>query len=384
MHAPFLPAVIDNDERAGYPSASEFARLVKCRASFLMAKKAKALGQIAHERSPASDLGTKLHLANVEGPDILTPKEREDWETCQHKRTAFLTQWTADCALPVEVVKEERLWLRKGLRPLLSGKPDEILRQGSRVVVLDHKYGNRRVDEPRNNVQLSLYALLVAREDASVEEVTCQILSPFYDFEPVTYSREELDELYKTVLVVLASLADPGDPVPGEHCHFCKARLVCSAAKDQAAQAMLAKVVELPLGEQAARLLDDIKRAQALFKEVEAYYKRVLEETPGAIPGWGLEPGYTRREITDSAALHQYVAGLFSTEEFLSTCSVSVPQLEKLWAGKTRVPAATSREPFKKFMGALLTERQTASSLKPVPNNRLHNEKPTYAKTPQT
>jgi hypothetical protein len=35
---------------------------------------------------------------------------------------------------------------------------------------------------------------------------------------------------------------------------------------------MLAKVVELPVGEQAAQLLDDIKRAQALFKEVEAYY----------------------------------------------------------------------------------------------------------------
>jgi hypothetical protein len=101
MHLQLTP-VAANDERAGYPSASEYGRLLKCRASFLMAKKAKALGQIAHERSPASDLGTKLHLANVEGQDILTPKERENWETCQHKRAAFLTQWTADCALPVD------------------------------------------------------------------------------------------------------------------------------------------------------------------------------------------------------------------------------------------------------------------------------------------
>jgi CRISPR/Cas system-associated exonuclease Cas4 (RecB family) len=175
-------------------------------------------------------------------------KEREDWETCQQKRAAFLEQWTADCALPVEVVKEERLWLRKGLRPLLSGKPDEVLRHGSKVAVLDHKYGNYRVDDPCDNEQLGLYALLIAREDASVEEVTCQILSPLYDFEPVTYTREELDELYKTVLVIVASLTDPGEPVPGDHCHFCPARLICGAAKDQAAQAMLAKVVELPLG----------------------------------------------------------------------------------------------------------------------------------------
>ena len=68
----------------------------------------------------------------------------------------------------------------------------------------------------------------------------------------------------------MASLSDPGHPVPGDHCHFCPATLVCGAAREQAAQAMLAKVVELPLGEQAARLLDDIKRAQALFKEADS------------------------------------------------------------------------------------------------------------------
>jgi hypothetical protein len=264
------------------------------------------------------------------------------------------------------MVKEQRLWLRKGLRPLLSGKPDEVLRQGPRVAVLDHKFGNHRVNDPRNNVQLSLYALLVAREDASVEEVTCQILSPLYDFEPGTYGRQELDELYKTVLVVVASLGDPGDPVPGDHCHFCPARLICSAAKDQAALAMLAKVAELPRGEQAARLLDDIKRAQALFKEVEAYYRRLLEETPGAIPGWALEPGYVRRSITDASAAQQKVESLLALEEFLATCSVSVPQREKAWAKKSGIPVAHAREPFKRFVGALLTEKRNAPSLSRV------------------
>ena len=366
MHAPLLPVVIDNDERAGYPSASEYGRLLKCCASFLMTKRAKALGQLAHERSPASDLGAKLHLANIESPDILTPKEREDWEICQQKRAAFLTQWTADCALPIEINKEERLWLRKGLRPLLSGKPDEVVRQGAKVAVLDHKYGSYRVDDPQNNAQLAIYGLLAAREDASVEEVTCLILSPFYDFEAVTYTRDDLDQLYQSVLVVLASLADPGDPVPGDHCHFCVARLVCSAAKEQAAQAMLAKVVELPLGEQAARLLDDIRRAQSLFKEVEAYYKRLLEETPGAIPGWALEPGDVRRSISDACAAQQKVEGLLPLEEFLATCSVSVPQLEKAWAKKSGIPIAQSREPFKRFLSVLLTEKRNAPSLSRV------------------
>ena len=151
--------------------------------------------------------------------------------------------------------------------------------------MLDHKYGTYRVEDPRENAQLGLYALLVAREDESyLEEVTCQILSPFYDFEPVTYTRDELEQLHQSVLVVIASLADPGEPVPGDHCHFCPARLICGAAREQAEQAMLAKVVELPLGEQAAELLDGIKRAQALFKEVEAFYKRVARRNARSDP----------------------------------------------------------------------------------------------------
>ena len=62
-------------------------------------------------------------------------------------------------------------------------------------------------------------------------------------------------------------------------------------ARNEAENATLAKVMKLPLGEGAARLLTQIKRAQALFKEIEAHYKRLLEREPAAIPGSILEPG---------------------------------------------------------------------------------------------
>ena len=180
---------------------------------------------------------------------------------------------------------------------------------------------------------------------------------------------------------MVASLTDPGEPVAGDHCHFCPARLICGAAKEQAVQAMLARVTELPAGEQAAELLGAIKRAQALFKEVEAYYKRVLEETPGAIPGWALVPGEVRRSIEDTASVRQKIESLLSLDEFLSTCSVSVPQLERAWAKKSGVQLGQAREPFKKFLGALLAEKRSASSLKPRPGgegcwqNRRHHRR---------
>jgi hypothetical protein len=117
-------------------------------------------------------------------------------------------------------------------------------------------------------------------------------------------------------------------------------------------------------GTQAAELLDQIKRAQALFKEIESYYKRVLQETPGAIPGWMLEPGDVRRSIQDTVALHLHTAELFSVEELLSCCSLSVPALERAWVEKNGIPANRAKEEFKKFLGPLLIEKRTASSLR--------------------
>ena len=363
MQLSLLPVAREDDERAGRPSASDFIRLMKCRASFLLSRRAYELGQVAHERSEAADLGAKKHLANIEGPEILLARERADWEVCQAKRDAFVKGWMNGSDLPVQSIQEERLWLRKGLRPLLSGKPDEVLRQGARIAILDQKYGSYRVEDPQDNIQLGIYALLVGHSDETIEEVTCQILSPYFDFEPVVFGREELDRLYKSVLIVVASLEDPGDPVPGDHCHFCPARLICDAAKEAATQAMLTKVTQLPLGNQAAELLDQIKRAQALFKEIELFYKRLLEETPETIPGWMLQPGDVRRSIEDTVALYKRAADLFSIEELLGCCSPSVPALEQMWAQKKGVPVNGAKTGFKQFLGTLLVQKRTAPSL---------------------
>src|SRR5262249_58333467 len=80
MH--LLP-INDGNERAGFPSASEYDRLLQCRASYLLSRKAYALGQVAHQWSPEADLGTRKHLANTEGPEGVSQAERADWEACQ-------------------------------------------------------------------------------------------------------------------------------------------------------------------------------------------------------------------------------------------------------------------------------------------------------------
>src|SRR5215471_8033508 len=105
------------DERANFPSASEYGRLLQCRASYLLSRKAHALGQVAHQWSPAADLGTRKHLASIEGPEALSEAEREDWEKCQRKREEFIKGWLGNSQGPLSSIKEERLWLRRGIRP---------------------------------------------------------------------------------------------------------------------------------------------------------------------------------------------------------------------------------------------------------------------------
>ena len=322
---------------------------------------------MAHEWSAAADPGTRKHLASVEGPEILSDREREDWEAVQRKREEFIKGWLGNSQEPFSSVKEERLWLRRGIRPLLTGKPDEVLRQGNKAALLDFKFGAYRVADPLGNVQLAVYALLVSRDDDAIEEVTIQILSPYFDFQPFTYTRADLDRLHQSVLVVINSLGDPGEPVPGAHCQFCPARLICPAARSEAENATLAKVIELPLGEGAATLLSQIKRAQALFKEIESFYRRLLEREPSGIPGWGLVPGDVRRSFNDPVKVHAKFVELFSVQEFLACCTVSVPELERAWSRKKGITASQAKESFKKFLGDLLVEKRNAPSLKATP-----------------
>src|SRR5262245_36715151 len=146
----YLIPFSNSNERSNFPSASEYDRLLACRASYLLSRKAYALGQVAHEWSPAADLGTRKHLASIEGPQVLERAEREDWETVQRKREEFIKGWrgnshevpfvkgnlhsvknlaaqsgvgiSGNSQEPFTSTKEQRLWLRRGIRPLLTGK----------------------------------------------------------------------------------------------------------------------------------------------------------------------------------------------------------------------------------------------------------------------
>ena len=72
------------------------------------------------------------------------------------------------------------------------------------------------------------------------------------------------------------------------------------------------------------------------------------------------------RSIEDPIKAFEHMVELFSVREFLACCSVSVPELERSWAGKKGVPATQTKESFKRFLGGLLVEKRNAPSLKAI------------------
>jgi hypothetical protein len=85
-------------------------------------------------------------------------------------------------------------------------------------------------------------------------------------------------------------------------------------------------VIELPLGEPAGRLLTQIRHAQGLFKEIEAFYKRLLERESGPVPGWALVPGDVRRSIADPVGALERLIEMFSV-----SCYDSIKDFAKVF-----------------------------------------------------
>jgi CRISPR/Cas system-associated exonuclease Cas4 (RecB family) len=311
-----------------FPRAHEFGRLARCRASFLMSRKARELGQVAHTETLYSSNGTRMHEANLNEGEDLAPGERESWERLQQKRAAFIEAWALG---EFESIKEERVIVRKGLRILATGQPDEVLLDGKRAAILDSKFGWQQVAEPRINWQLAAYALGVW-QSYGVQEITVQLLSPYHDYEPFCYGHEELSKVAKSVDLICAELVDPPAPIAGDWCRYCQARLICQAAKAEAGQVMKLSLAELPVGDKAGRILHEIARAEELFEQIRKHYKSLLDKDPAAVPGWQLVSA-NRRWVTNVYRAYQRASDRVELAAFLEKCSLSLSNLEELVSG---------------------------------------------------
>lgn len=295
--------------------------------------------------TPEADHGTMLHevMAGTKDTEGLSIEDTKLVEDAKEMRDSVHRQIisTSGKALgeSMQGLRKEvevELFLRDDqLNPIISGHADEVLinEQKRSALIIDYKFGKVPVDDAPDNLQLRTYAVMLADQE-DLDDVWAAIIQPAVAGNENTtialFDKKAL-KAWKKQLMSLASVVNEDDPPLNpsqEACHYCKARGICPAAREQ-----MSKIVtheKMPLSvESLPELLAKCVIAERVVEKIRSAARELLAESPDAIPGWRLKP-VQRRVIRDPSIAMESVSGIISPEQFTKACSVKITELEKL------------------------------------------------------
>lgn len=121
--------------------------------------------------------------------------------------------------------------------------------------------------------------------------------------------------------------------------------------------------LDVPLGQEGARLLEQLERVSKLCSELKEFYKAQLAKDPHCVPGWSLKPGATRRSLDDPAKVWGRLSDVLSTEEFMQAVTLKVGVLQDIWSRAAGIPGTHARAAFDCLLANLIVSLPTAPSL---------------------
>jgi hypothetical protein len=382
------------DERLGLPSASAWHRYELCAGSWQLETEARALGQSAHETSPAAERGSLIHayLAGIpdeDGTEIkLDESEQQIADFLQERATEQVHRIFGD--EPTLELAEKRLWITVNGRKAASGRFDRVIYTPTVALVQDFKTGWREPDPAEQNSQMKLLAVLVALSLPSMlREVVVQIISGPYGVTEARYDLAALAKAYSDILRTLRAIKDPLAPLAPspEACRFCSAILVCQAVKNLVMPVAKTQVSALPDGARGAKLLDEVAVLEKHFKEIKKYYERRCNEPTYKLPGYklvngnevqeitdwcyALVPGNEVREIADWKKAEMRLAEYLDADQLKEAQSYTIGKLETALAKSMKLTADQAKEKLNQILDGLIVKNQNKSSLKRIGKPKL-------------
>jgi hypothetical protein len=381
---------LEND----YPRSSSFYIYENCPSSYQLA-------QLSGEEPPNafSDRGSAIHgwLSGGEqerpplDPDaLLTAKELKGQEE------ELVDAWACGEEF-ILMPREERLWMRDGLEPVYSGKPDvwRVSVHSRRALLIDYKTGWHPLDAyVATNCQLRSYVPLLDEElDGQLREVTAAIVKPGRKLKPALFTREEIDLSREWALALARQVSLPisqeeGAQLPlnrGEWCKYCPGKVLCPAWKDEIeslSDLLTARVSDIP-DYLLAQIGPRLSIARTVIERLEERLYSRVKEAPHSFPDWRLEKGSVTRSVPPLNVPLVYdllVAsrGDLTPAEFLSACKLSLPSLEKSLRSRKKLSRADLNLLLETEIGSLIERKRSRDSLVYDP----HHEK--LAPKPQT
>jgi|TARA_Y100000310_G_scaffold283472_1_gene305462 hypothetical protein len=232
----------------------------------------------------------------------------------------------------MQTIKEQRLWLTHNGSLLMSGKPDLVIIDGDRALVIDYKTGYLETIEASQNLQLRTLAVLVAKNHL-VTDVSVAIVQPNIKpgYSIARYDERDLDLAERELRQTLDDARDVNALVnPGEkQCRYCKAKPVCKEAQEVSFSVIEADMTSLDI----VRLPDLLERCDLADRVIKAIREAALGvvKSGGTVEGWELPGGGKSRSFISVAAVYGAVADVVSREAFMAACDIKISALETAW-----------------------------------------------------
>jgi len=346
----------DLDERRGLPSGSPWRRYELCSASFQLEQEAKRLGQEAYKQSDEATSGKRCHAAMAGEAVELDETEKTEVLFMRERADDQVKRIFGDS--PVTDVRERRLWLDIGGRPVASGRADRVVISGKVALIQDFKFGFREPDPAEVNAQLKFLAVVAAMEYPQVHHVIVQIVSGPYGVTEARYDYKDLEAAYSNIRNTLRKINDPHAAFSPsvEACRYCPAVNICQATKDLVLPVAKLQHSSLPDGDRAAKLLDECELLERHIEQIRAYYKGRLEtESDYSVPGYGLAPGPQRRVVEDWKRARARLEEFVGPAQLEALANYSIPNVEKLLAKALKLRGKESSAKLGEILGELLS-----------------------------
>jgi hypothetical protein len=367
----------------GYPRGSEFYIYSNCDISFeLMQKSGEEPATVFAEK------GTRLHAAWAGrlAPSALESQELDDYQDGMDRYQLALRTWLGGEEQPHLQLVEHRFWMREGFRPIYSGQPDKVLVLKERGFIPDFKSGWHPPDAINaTNSQLRAYVPLVTTEVEGLEEITVKIIKPGKQDPAAIFDAQAIRDATAWALDVVGRITSPNEKKPnrGAWCQYCSGKVLCPLWRDELktlALTSLDAIEQLPDGF-LRELGPRLNIAKKVIARLEAWLEKRVREAPELFPEWRIDPGDPRRKVIDLAkAFERLHKEGVTAEEFLSSCSTAITELEKIFKKRKGLKGISATLEFEKVMGDAIERQRTRDKLVYIPaipeGNGKANEEP--------
>lgn len=294
---------------------------------------------------PVTIEGTMLHeIMDGKKPDEELSKDQvEMLELCEDAKGMFKRDFPEDSH---EEFHEVSLAYLMGTDYQQHGNMDVLLKGAEHACLIDWKFGYRKVESARFNMQGKGYALGVFETYPEIKTVEVVFVQPRCDFlTQYTFSRKrDYAEIRADILNIVEECEKPDHEknfkVDEGNCRYCARNGNCPAMCNVAVK--IAEKAGMDIPDFDMDNLEDPVNMGALLrianwmadwsKGVKGAAMRWYKETDTAPAGFSAIRRSGARSIKDLVSTYENVKDKLPLDVYLDCCKISVPDLEKAYA----------------------------------------------------